>query len=269
MEFYTNIKFKNNNKTYFFKTEDESIKLKDLVIVETIVGIELGIVKSPLKPIDELHFDIDIKPILRKATKEDLSQYKLNVKDEIKAKEIFNKNVKDLNLDMDLVDAFYTLDHTKILFTYLSGDRVDFRELLKVLANELHCRIELKQINARERAQLIGGLGSCGRPMCCSLFINKFESISISRAKNQMLSINIPKLSGTCNKLMCCLKFEDDIYVNERKKYPSIGTSINYEDKEYKLSSYNLLTKILKFDSSDDTIFLSLDESKKYLRKSK
>lgn len=269
MEYYTNVKFKNNNKTYFFKTEDQSIKDNDLVIVETVIGLELGLIKGSLKPISTLNFDIDIKPILRKATKEDIKQFKQNVSDEKYAIEIFNKYTKELNLDMDLIDAFYTLDKTKILYTYLSNDRVDFRELLKSLATELHCRIELKQINARERAQFIGGLGACGRPTCCSLFINKFESISIARAKNQMLSINIPKLSGTCNKLMCCLKFEDDLYTEAKKNFPSIGASINYEGQEFKLSSYNLLTKILKFDSTEDTIFLTLEESLKYIKNKK
>jgi cell fate regulator YaaT (PSP1 superfamily) len=122
---------------------------------------------------------------------------------------------------MRLISCEYTLDKAKVLFSYIADDRVDFRELLKVLASRLHTRIELRQIGARDKAKAIGGLGVCGLPLCCSTFLNEFDGISITRAKNQMLAINIPKLSGQCGKLVCCLKFEDDAYTDLRKEFPA------------------------------------------------
>lgn len=268
MKYYLNIKFHNGGKTYYFATDDEYIKDGDLVVVETIVGQELGIVFGEKGILSNLDFALEVKPILRKATKDDIKQYKNNYLEAQKVKLVFEKHASNLNLNMNLIDAMYTLDKTKILFTYVSEERVDFRELLKELANELHCRIELKQVNSRERAQITGGYGQCGRPLCCTTFINKFDSISLNRAKNQMLSINIPKLSGVCGKLMCCLKFEDDIYTEEKKKFPPLGTKITLNDNEYKLTSYNILNKVMKFESSDDTQFLEYEEAMKYIKQS-
>lgn len=268
MKYYLNIKFHNSNKTYYFASDDKTLQDGDLVVVETIVGQEMGMVIGDKGDLSSLDFALEVKPIIRRATKEDIKQYKINYLDSQKIKKIFTNYTAKLNLNMNLIDAMYTLDRSKVLFTYVSEERVDFRELLKELANELHCRIELRQVNSRERAQLIGGYGQCGRPLCCTTFINKFESISLNRAKNQMLSINIPKLSGVCGKLMCCLKFEDDAYTEEKKKFPAIGTKINLNDSEYKLTSYNILSKVMKFQSSDDTQFLEYDEAMKLIKAS-
>lgn len=267
MKYYISVKFSKTNKTYYFQTDDSSIRIADFVVVETVIGRELAEVTSSLELMENLRFPFEVKPIIRKATDDDVKLFKHNEKQAEEAANIFNREVKKLNLNMNLLAGQYTLDRSKILFTYVSDERVDFRELLKSLANELHTRIELKQINSREKAQLVGGLGTCGLPLCCTTFLSAFEGVSLNRAKNQMLTINIPKLSGQCGKLMCCLTFEDDIYTEEKKKYPSIGTKIKYEGKEYKLTSYNILSKILRFDNPDDVQFLSLEETNKLLKK--
>ncbi len=269
MEYCLNIQFANANKTYYFKTDDETIKENDYVVVESIVGIEIGKVVGEIKPLEEINFHLQIKPILRKATRFDITQKRENDKAAKKAMTIFNESIKSLNLDMNLLNAEYTLDKTKILFTYLASERVDFRELLKVLANKLGCRIELKQISPREKAQKIGGIGICGLELCCTKFINVFEGITLSKAKNQMLSINLPKLSGQCGKLMCCLKYEDDLYTEEKKNFPQIGTIITYDKKEYKVTGINIISKTIKIENEENIDFLTLEEFNKLNNKKK
>ena len=190
-------------------------------------------------------------------------RYKRNKLDAIQAKEIFNKFANQEHLSMDLVDAQYTLDKTKILFTYIAADRVDFRNLLKLLAGSLHCRIELRQVNVRERAQIIGGIGVCGLPLCCRTFLKEFEGVSLSKAKNQMLTINIPKLSGQCGKLMCCLKFEDEAYSEEKKNFPAINTNVKYNDEVYKVTSFNIISKIIRIETKENVAYITLEDFKK------
>lgn len=263
MKNYINIKFGVSNKTYYFATDEKSLKVGDYVVVETVVGLEIGEVVTYPKDLSTLNFDREIKPILRKATNEDMVTFESNKTLALEACSLFEDEVKKLNLNMNLISAQYTLDRTKILFVYVADDRVDFRELLKVLASSLHCRIELKQINSRERAQLVGGLGTCGLPLCCTTFLTQFEGVSLNKAKNQMLAINIPKLSGQCGKLMCCLKYEDDLYTEAKKEFPPINFKFKYKDEEYKVSSYNVLTKVIKIQSPENVEFISLDEFKK------
>ena len=228
MKYCISVKFDESKKNYFFQTEDETISLNDFVVVETIVGKEVGQVVSNKQDLEKMNFEKEIKPILRKATKKDLQIFKENKESALKAGEIFEKLTKELNLDMRLVKSEYTLDKEKILFTYFSEERVDFRELLKRLASLLKCRIELRQITARERAALVGGYGVCGLPLCCSYMYSNQEGISLNKAKNQMLTINIPKLSGVCGKLLCCLKYEDDFYTEAKKDFPPINTTFKY-----------------------------------------
>lgn len=268
MEYYINVKFGVSNKTYYFATDDLTLEIGQKVVVETVVGLELAEVTTFPKLISSLNYDKEIKPIKGRATEEDLKAYKANEELAIHASELFTKAIADLKLDMRLIGAQYTLDRAKILFTYVADDRVDFRELLKVLAAQLHCRIELRQINSRERAQLVGGLGVCGLPLCCTTFFTQFEGVSLSKAKNQMLAINIPKLSGQCGKLMCCLKYEDDLYTEAKKEFPAINTKVVYEGKEYKVNSFNILSKIVKIANEDDVEFLPLEKINALLNKS-
>ena len=257
---FVGVKFSNTPRAYFFGVKDIELALDDKVVVETIRGLELGTVAIEPMSIKKYSNGLLLKPILRKATETDIKLHDINQKDAIFAMDICRAEVKKLNLDMNLISCEYTLDKSKVLFSYLADDRVDFRELLKVLASKLHTRIELRQIGSRDKAKMIGGLGICGLPLCCSTFLNEFDGISINRAKNQMLAINIPKLSGQCGKLICCLKYEDDSYTEERKKYPELGSRFFIDQVEYTVTSVNILSSVVKIENVDDVKFLPLDE---------
>ena len=189
---FVGVKFSNTPRAYFFGFKDIELNVGDKVIVETVRGVELGEIAIEPISIDKYSNSLLLKPIVRKATDTDIKLSEINKKDAVFAMEICATEVKKLNLDMNLISCEYTLDKSKVLFSYLADDRVDFRELLKVLAAKLHTRIELRQIGSRDKAKMIGGLGVCGLPLCCSSFLNEFDGISINRAKNQMLAINIP-----------------------------------------------------------------------------
>lgn len=258
--FVYGISFKKALQTYFFGSEDDTLKVHDKVVVETIRGLELGEVKVGLKKVEEVQLGTALKPILRKATDEDIANYHKNEESAIKAQETFVTCVKEQNLDMYLVSAEYTLDGTKVIFTYIADERVDFRELLKVLASKLHCRIELRQIGARDRAKAIGGLGPCGLPLCCATFLSDFEGISINMAKNQLLALNISKLSGQCGKLVCCLKYEDSLYSQLRVGLPKLGQRVKYKDDEFKITSMNVLSKTMKLENKENSVFITFEE---------
>ena len=257
---FVGVKFSNTPRAYFFGVKDPDLKIDDKVVVETVRGVELGSIAIEPMAIDKYSNGLQLKPILRKATDTDIKLADINLKDAQFALEICEAEVKKLNLDMNLISCEYTLDKSKVLFSYLADDRVDFRELLKVLASKLHTRIELRQIGSRDKAKMIGGLGSCGLPLCCSTFLNEFDGISINRAKNQMLAINIPKLSGQCGKLICCLKYEDDCYTEERKKYPELGSRHFIDKVEYTVTGVNILSSVIKIENEDDVKFLPLEE---------
>ena len=260
---FVGVKFLNTPRAYFFGVKDIELKIDDKVVVETIRGTELGtIVIEPIS-INKYSNGLSLKPILRKATDTDIKLSEINQKDALFAMDICQSEVKKLNLDMNLISCEYTLDKSKVLFSYLADDRVDFRELLKVLASKLHTRIELRQIGSRDKAKMIGGLGVCGLPLCCSTFLNEFDGISINRAKNQMLAINIPKLSGQCGKLICCLKYEDDSYTEERKNFPDLGSKFFIDKVEYTVTNINILSRIVKIENADDVKFIPLEDFNK------
>ena len=263
---FVGVKFLNTPRAYFFGVKDIELKADDKVIVETVRGIELGTIAIEPMSIEKYSNSLLLKPVLRKATDTDIKVAEINAKDAQFALEICEQEVKKLGLDMNLISCEYTLDKSKVLFSYLADDRVDFRELLKVLASRLHTRIELRQIGSRDKAKMIGGLGSCGLPLCCSTFLNEFDGISINRAKNQMLAINIPKLSGQCGKLICCLKYEDDCYTEERKKYPELGSRHFIDKVEYTVTSVNILSSVVKIENEDDVKFLPLEDFIKQTR---
>ena len=257
---FVGVKFINTPRAYFFGVKDIDLKLDDKVVVETVRGVELGTIAIEPISIDKYSNGLLLKPVLRKATDTDIKLAEINQKDALFALDICEAEVKKLGLDMNLISCEYTLDKSKVLFSYLADDRVDFRELLKVLASKLHTRIELRQIGSRDKAKMIGGLGSCGLPLCCSTFLNEFDGISINRAKNQMLAINIPKLSGQCGKLICCLKYEDDAYTEERKKYPELGSRFFIDKVEYTVTGVNILSSVVKIENEDDVKFLPLED---------
>lgn len=268
-DYYVAIKMNASAKAYFFSTNISDLKIGEYVVIETVRGLELGKVDTEVLPMEKYKLTLELKPIIRRASEEDIANAKENLTLAQNALEICAREVKNLNLDMRLITCEYTLDRSKVIFSYLADNRVDFRELLKVLAAQLHCRIELRQIGTRDKAKIVGGIGICGLPLCCSTFLNEFDGISINRAKNQMLSLNIPKLSGHCGKLICCLKYEDDAYTELKEGYPRLGTRIMYNNEQFKITSMNVLTRQIKLENSENVVFVDLDVVKKCMKDTK
>lgn len=257
------IKFQPSGKMYYFGTNQTGFEINQTVVLETIRGLELGTVCNVEQPIESVNIVTELKPVIRVATDEDIN---MSLENKELAKESLVKcqqAIEKLKLDMHLVECEYTLDRSKVIFVYVADERVDFRELLKELAAMLKCRIELRQIGTRDKAKLVGGLGMCGMPTCCSRFLNEFEGISINMAKNQMLALNIQKLSGQCGKLMCCLKYEDDNYKEMKKDFPKINSKIQYENEEYRLTSLNLITNQAKIENKEKILFIDANLVKK------
>ena len=254
--YFINVFFTSSHKSYYFHTYDENLKRNTKVVVETVRGIELGETINEATPISELKEEMALKPVLRVATEEDLNNHLKNIENSKGASEIVLESIKKYQLPMTLVNVQYTLDASKIIVSYVSETRVDFRELLKDLAGQLKCRIELRQIGTRDRSKIIGGIGICGLPLCCNTFLKNFDGISINMAKNQYLALNIQKLSGHCGKLICCLKYEDEAYLEIKKTLPRIGTRINYKDQEFKVTSFNVITGVARIENKEtiDTI---------------
>jgi len=262
MEKYISVKFEATNKAYTFKTFDESLKDGDYIVVETQRGIELGQMVGDL--FDKPNISLEIKEIVRKATEQDINDYKENIIDATEAKIIAQEESDKLDLGMNIISAEYTLDRQKITFIYVADDRVDFRELLKILASIFHCRIDLRQIGSRDKAKMVSGIGTCGRELCCSKFISEFDRISINMAKNQLLALNIQKLSGQCGNLMCCLKYEDEAYKDLRKDLPKMNSVVEYEGEKYRMTSMNVINKTCKLENQENAIFVDLEDVKKY-----
>ena len=259
--YYIEVRVDSSSDKLFYYCLDNKIKEDDYVVVETSFGVELAKVCAPPRKESESE-NHSYSQVLRVATKEDLNSYRENKDSSIEAGALFSEDVKKLQLNMKLVEAIYTLDKSKVLFTYVSEERVDFRELLKELSSQLKCRIELKQIGPRDRSKKIGGIGICGLPLCCKSFLNEFEGISINMAKNQFLALNIQKISGQCGKLLCCLKYEDEQYSELKKDAPRYGFRFHHDGKDYKITSVNLLSKTIKIESNDKEIIrvISFDE---------
>ncbi len=268
-QYIASVRFANSKKPYTFGSNDQTLEYGNHVVVETARGLEMGELISSLRERESYHSNMLLKPILRKASFDDLRQFEENKK---MAKEALTKcgeAIIKLNLDMNLISCEYTLDRTKIIFVYVAEERVDFRELLKNLTQIFKCRIELRQVGPRDKAKMIGGLGACGLETCCSRFLESFDVVSISMAKNQLLALNIPKLSGQCGKLMCCLKFEDAQYTEMRQGLPKMNAQLEYEGKLYRLTSMNVITRQCKIENRENALFLSIDElmKKAILRK--
>jgi Uncharacterized homolog of PSP1 len=255
------VRFNNVGKFYYFST-DMDIKKGEKVVVETIRGLELGEVISDLKDLSEFKLDTELKPIKRRANRADEDVYQFNKTKAEKSLEICKEIVSHYDLDMHLINCEYTLDASKVIFMYTSETRVDFRQLLKELASVFKCRIELRQIGPRDKAKIVGGLGSCGLPLCCSSFLGEFDGVSINMAKNQLLAINIDKISGACGRLLCCLKYEDDTYTDIKKKFPKIGSKIKYNGKIVKVIGLNVISDLVKIDDEGNISFIDLKEVK-------
>ena len=262
---YVGIKFSNSGKAYFFGTDIKDLQIGQKVVAESVRGLQLGEVATPVFDISTYKSSLELKPMARVATEDDLLLHEANQKRGKQALKDALVEIEKLGLEMNPIDAEFALDGSKVTITYVAEERVDFRELLKVLASKFHCRIELRQVGPRDKAKMVGGIGLCGLPLCCKRFSTDVESVSINRAKNQMLSLNIPKLSGHCGKLICCLLYEDDAYTDLKKDFPPLGTLYEREDgKIWKVTSYNVFSKHVKMTCESDYEFVPLQEALKF-----
>lgn len=249
-------------KPALFATDIEDLKVDELVLVETERGQEVGRVVDKPVNIESFPSKVDFSTITARANSTEIHIYEDNKKRAKKALAIAEEEAKALKLQMNFLFAEYVLDSSKIIITYTAENRVDFRELLKVLAGRLHTRIEFHQIGARDKAKATGGIGPCGRALCCATFLKSFDGISIARAKNQQLSLNTAKLSGACGKLMCCLLFEDETYSKEAKAFPAIGSTITKDRKSYKVLSFNIVSRTIKCQGEEGIVFIELKDLK-------
>ena len=224
------VRFKKAGKIYYFDPSDLDIKKGNFVVVETARGIEFGECVIGIKEIPETDIVAPLKSVIRVAQEEDINKHKENKVKEKDALDICLKKIEEHGLNMKLIDVEYTFDNNKVIFYFTADGRVDFRELVKDLATIFKTRIELRQIGVRDEAKMLGGLGPCGRSLCCSTFLGDFASVSIKMAKEQNLSLNPTKISGICGRLMCCLNYEQSTYEDIRKRLPKVGSIVKMSD---------------------------------------
>lgn len=240
------VRFKKAGKIYYFDPADMNIQKDTYVVVETARGIEFGECVIGIKEINENDIVAPLKSVLRIATEEDIDRH---FKNKDKEKDAFNiclKKIQEHGLTMKLIDVEYTFDNNKVIFYFTADGRVDFRELVKDLATIFKTRIELRQIGVRDEAKMLGGLGPCGRPMCCSSFLGDFASVSIKMAKEQNLSLNPTKISGICGRLMCCLNYEQSTYEDIRKRMPKVGSIVKTSEGTGEVFSNNIVKESVK-----------------------
>lgn len=236
------VRFKDVGKIYYFDPDGFELRKGDHVIVETSRGVECGEVTMENREIADENINYPLKKLIRVATEDDLKKVAENKEKEKKAFEICVQKIQAHKLKMKLVNVEYTFDNNKILFYFTADGRVDFRELVKDLAYIFRTRIELRQIGVRDEAKMIGGLGICGRPFCCNSFLGEFQPVSIKMAKEQGMSLNPVKISGTCGRLMCCLKYEQEAYSDLLKNTPKTGAIVNTPDGKGTVTDMNLIT---------------------------
>lgn len=249
------VRFKKAGKIYFFDPGDLSIDLYQNVIVETARGIEYGQAVLPNTEVPEEEIVAPLKKVIRIATEEDRVHYEENVAKEKEAFEICLQKIGHHNLDMKLIDVEYTFDNNKVLFYFTADGRVDFRELVKDLASVFRTRIELRQIGVRDEAKMMGGLGVCGRVLCCNSFLGDFQPVSIKMAKEQGLSLNPTKISGACGRLMCCLKYEQEAYEEIITRVPKEGAIVETPEGQGVVMGISLLKELVKvkLDKGNET----------------
>ncbi|MBQ9847927.1 MAG: stage 0 sporulation family protein [Clostridia bacterium] len=246
------IRFRNGGKVYYFAPGEIEFIKGEHAIVETVRGVEYGEVALSNKMVGESEVVFPLKPVMRKATKEDDERNIENRKLEENAKPIWYEKVAKNGLEMQLIDVEYTHDNAKLCFYFTADGRVDFRELVKDLASVFRTRIELRQIGVRDEAKLFGGLGSCGRPFCCNTFLPDFAQVSIKMAKDQNLSLSSSKISGACGRLMCCLRFEHDTYEREYATFPKVDTIVDTPKGRGVIIESSFLTGKIKVKMNND-----------------
>jgi cell fate regulator YaaT (PSP1 superfamily) len=256
------VRFKKAGKIYYFDPGDLSIQKDDFVIVETVRGVEYGKAVVPRKQVEEHDVVLPLKKVVRIADHKDRMIVEENKQAAQEAYDVCNEKVNGHQLDMKLVDVEYTFDRNKIIFYFTADGRVDFRELVKDLASIFRTRIELRQIGVRDEAKMLGGIGPCGRMLCCSTFLGDFDPVSIKMAKDQNLSLNPTKISGLCGRLMCCLKYENDEYEAAKSQLPDIGEMIETPQGRGKVVGLNILERVLQVElkEQDRVLEYTLDE---------
>ena len=259
------VRFKNAGKIYYFDPVDFEIEKNIDVVVETARGLEYGKIVVGPKEIEEEKLISPLKPIIRIATEEDKAIYRENKEKAKETFEICQQKIKEHGLTMFLIDCEYTFDRNKLIFYFTAEGRIDFRELVKDLASIFKTRIELRQIGVRDEAKSIGGLGTCGRKLCCSSWLGDFQPVSIKMAKDQSLSLNPTKISGICGRLFCCLKYEHDVYVEAIEKMPVVGSVVKVENQKGKVIEINPLLEQIQIEFKDKTIKTCLREEVKVL----
>ena len=259
------VRFKNAGKIYYFDPVDFEIEKNIDVVVETARGLEYGKIVVGPKEIEEEKLISPLKPIIRIATEEDKAIYRENKEKAKETFEICQQKIKEHGLTMFLIDCEYTFDRNKLIFYFTAEGRIDFRELVKDLASIFKTRIELRQIGVRDEAKSIGGLGTCGRKLCCSSWLGDFQPVSIKMAKDQSLSLNPTKISGICGRLFCCIKYEHDVYVEAIEKMPVVGSVVKVENQKGKVIEINPLLEQIKIEFNDKTIKTCLAEEVKVL----
>lgn len=240
------VKFKTAGKMYYFSPGELHVKTGDNVIVETARGLEFGTVCQDEKQIDESELVAPLKNIIRISTESDHKKHQENLAKKEEALRLCQEKIDAHKLEMKLIDVEYTFDNSKVVFYFTADGRVDFRELVKDLAAVFRMRIELRQIGARDEAKMIGGVGNCGRGLCCNTWLRDFEPVSIKMAKVQNLSLNPTKISGICGRLMCCLKYENEIYTELKKGMPNVGERIKTPDGIAVVTDVNILENLIK-----------------------
>ncbi|MGI6365763.1 MAG: PSP1 domain-containing protein [Bacillota bacterium] len=256
MENYTvvGVRFKDAGKIYYFDPEEHPLNEGTPVIVETVRGVEYGRVVVPPKQVTDKEVVLPLKKVVRIADAQDLEKVRENQRKSKEAMEICIEKVKKHGLDMKLVDAEYTFDNSKVIFYFTADGRVDFRNLVKDLASVFRTRIELRQIGVRDEAKMLGGLGSCGRTLCCSTFLSEFEPVSIKMAKEQNLSLNPSKISGVCGRLMCCLRYESEFYHEARAGLPDVGKTVTTPQGKAKVVEVNVLKRKVRLQMEDGAV---------------
>lgn len=252
------VRFNDKGKTYNFKSDIEC-PMNVTVIVETEKGEQFGKVVKEVE-LENKKFDTELKDIIRISTKEDYKTYMNNLKDAEKALKNAKKLVEELKLQMHIIDASYTFDRKQLLFNFYAEDRIDFRELAKKLAATYRTRIELRQIGARDKAEQVGGIGMCGRELCCSGFLKNKESVTINMAKNQNIALNPSKINGLCGRLLCCLGYEDEEYTCCRKMLPDIGETVKTEYGTGVVTNLDILNKKYEIDKDGEKFTIEVSD---------
>lgn len=262
------VRYRDAGHIYYFAPGDSEYFYNDKVLVESQQTLHIATVAIPKRELDSQDLPEEVKPILHKASATELAKEQKNQQDATEALKIAKQKAREHELEMKIVKVEYTFDRSKMIFSFTADGRIDFRELVKELASIFRTRIELRQIGVRDEAKIIGGLGPCGRPLCCSTFLGDFVPVSIKMAKDQGLSLNPTKISGLCGRLMCCLQYESAEYEVAKKELPDFGKMIETPDGKGKVVGLNLLSRIVKvrLTGRENPVEYEWDELKDFIQ---